>query len=113
MKTLGILTKTVVGALLCFSLSACFVRPYKFDITQGNPLTAEKVAQIQPGMSAEQVRYTLGTPMLQDVFHNDRWDYVYYDKPGYKEAKRSHMAIYFENGQVARITKDAFPDAVA
>lgn len=112
MKTMGPFIKVILGALLCLSLSACFIRPYKFDITQGNPLTADKVAEIHPGMSAEQVRYTLGTPMLQDVFHDERWDYVYYDKPGYKAAKRSHMAIYFEDGRVARITKDAFPDAV-
>jgi len=98
---------------LCLSLSACFVRPYKFDLEQGNIVTADKLEQIQPGMSEEQVRYVLGTPMLHDVFHTNRWDYIYYDKPGYGPEVRRHIAIYFDNGQVDHITRDEMPSAVA
>ncbi len=82
------------------------MRPYKFDVEQGNVLSAEKIDEIQPGMSEEEVRYVLGTPMLQDVFHTNRWDYVYYEKPGYGDPVRQHLAIYFDNGRVERVTRD-------
>jgi outer membrane protein assembly factor BamE len=95
--------------LLCSMLSACFLRPYKFPIQQGNVLSDERIAQITPGMSETEVQYLLGTPMLNDIFHTNRWDYIFYDKPGYKEAKREHVAIYFDNGRVARVTRDPLP----
>ncbi len=91
--------------LLSLCLSAC-IRPYKFTIHQGNIISSEKVAEVQPGMSFEQVRYVLGTPLLQDVFHADRWDYIYIEKPGYKPAARRHLAIYFNEGRVASLVLD-------
>ena len=54
------------------------VTPYKIDIQQGNFISQEMVAQLKPGMSKEQVRLALGTPLLADAFHADRWDYVYW-----------------------------------
>lgn len=114
MKTLAVsLCKGMICLFLFLSLSACFVRPYRFDIKQGNEINPAKVEEIQPGMSEEQVRYILGTPMLHDVFHANRWDYIYYDKPGYGEATRRHLAIYFDNGRVDRVTRDPMPAAVA
>lgn len=53
------------------------VRPYRMDIVQGNVLTKEQVAKVKPGMSRAQVRDLLGTPLLTDIFHDDRWDYVF------------------------------------
>jgi outer membrane protein assembly factor BamE len=50
---------------------------YKIDIQQGNVLTQEMVAQLKPGQTREQVRFILGTPLLADIFHQQRWDYVY------------------------------------
>lgn len=91
--------------LLCSCLAACF-HPYKFEITQGNVVTPEQMAQLHLGMSEDQVLYLLGNPLLQDVFHAQRWDYVYYNKPGYKPAVREHVVLYFENGQVVRIQKE-------
>lgn len=96
--------------LLSLSLSACFVRPYKFDLIQGNDITSESVSLIHPGMSEEEVRYLLGTPMLHDIFHTNRWDYVYLEKPGHGEEIRRHLAIYFENGRVEKITQDPLPE---
>lgn len=100
-------------ALLALSLSACFIRPYKFDLEQGNLISADKIAQVQPGMSEEQVKYVLGTPMLQDVFHTNRWDYVYLEKPSYGKEKRSHLAIYFNDGVVSEVIRDPLPENVA
>lgn len=89
---------------LCLSLSGCFIRPYRYDLYQGNIITAEEVAQIQPGMSQEQVRYLLGTPLLEDVFHTDRWDYVYLESPSHAPELRQHLVIYFCDGQVERFS---------
>ena len=52
------------------------ITPYKMDIQQGNLLTQEQVSRLKPGMSKEEVRLILGTPLLTDIFHADRWDYV-------------------------------------
>ncbi|MCV2353590.1 outer membrane protein assembly factor BamE [Paucibacter sp. B2R-40] len=84
---LGLLALT---AALTTLLSACsgfpsvsgdkvfgLVRPYRMDIVQGNVLTKEQVAKVKPGMSRAQVRDLLGTSLLTDVFHEDRWDYVF------------------------------------
>lgn len=64
------------------AFSACssvprIVTEYRIDVQQGNVLTQEMVAQLRPGLSRDQVRFALGTPLLVDMFHADRWDYVY------------------------------------
>lgn len=96
--------------LLCVSLSGCFLRPYRFTVTQGNEITPEAVSQLQVGMSAEEVRYIMGTPLLNDVFHENRWDYIYTQKPGYEPTERYHVAILFKEGYVTQIMREALPD---
>ena len=64
------------------SYKPSFINEYKIDIQQGNVLTQEMVAQLKPGMTRDQVRFVLGTPLLADVFHADRWDYIYRFRPG-------------------------------
>lgn len=70
-------------AVLAFSLlGACSAVPsivteYRIDIQQGNVLTQDMVSQLRPGLTRDQVRFVLGTPLLVDIFHADRWDYVY------------------------------------
>ena len=54
------------------------VKPYRIEIQQGNFISQDMVAQLKPGMSKEQVRLALGTPLLNDIFHADRWDYVFW-----------------------------------
>lgn len=53
------------------------LKPYKIDIQQGNYVTQDMIAKLQPGMSRGQVRFALGTPLIVDPFRTDRWDYVY------------------------------------
>jgi outer membrane protein assembly factor BamE len=105
-----ILIQCACWLLLSLSLSACFVRPYKYDLVQGNVITSESISLIRPGMSEDEVRYVLGSPMLHDIFHHNRWDYVYLEKPGYGEETRRHLAIYFVEGRVDRITQDLLPE---
>jgi outer membrane protein assembly factor BamE len=69
------------------------------------------VAQLQVGMSAEEVRYIMGTPMLQDAFHDNRWDYIYMQKPGYEPRERYHLTIFFQDGRVSQIMQNQMPEA--
>jgi len=82
------------------------VTPFRIEIQQGNYISQEMVAQLKPGMSKEQVRLALGTPLLNDVFHADRWDYVYWrEKPGMKREQRK-LTVFFEDGKLNRLDGD-------
>ena len=70
-------------------LSGCSI--YKIDVQQGNTLEAEKVAQLKTGMNKQQVQFLIGTAMLKDPFHPNRWDYVYTFTPGGGEMKKHHL----------------------
>jgi outer membrane protein assembly factor BamE len=78
-------------------------------IQQGNNLSQEMVAQLKLGMTREQVRFVLGTPLLMDVFHADRWDYVYYrEVPGGKREQRN-LSVIFEKDKLVRVLGDLVP----
>lgn len=62
---------------LTLLLASCALKPYKMDVQQGNVVTAEMRAKLKFGMTKTQVRYVLGTPMISDPFHENRWDYAY------------------------------------
>ncbi|WP_243410823.1 outer membrane protein assembly factor BamE [Pusillimonas noertemannii] len=100
--------------ILAVALSACggtkWGFPYRADIQQGNWVTAEQVARLEQGMTREQVRYVLGTPTLKDIFHANRWDYPYYNKPGYGNAEERRFTVWFENDQLVRWEGDDQPD---
>ena len=82
------------------------VSPYRIDIQQGNYISSDLVGQLRPGMSKEQVRLTLGTPLLTDIFHADRWDYVYYrERPGAKTEQRK-LTVFVEDGKLTRLDGD-------
>lgn len=87
----------ILGAV-CSLLAACSsFNPYKIDVQQGNVLTQEMVAQLKPGQTREQVRYILGTPLLTDIFHQQRWDYVYsYRKGRSGEVETRQFSVYFD-----------------
>lgn len=71
------------------------ITPYRIEVVQGNVLTREQVALVRPGMSRTQVREALGSPLLTDIFHADRWDYVFTIKrQGAKPQRRSVVAMF-------------------
>lgn len=79
---------------------------YTIDIQQGNYVSQDEVSKLKPGMSKEQVRFVLGTPLLTDIFHADRWDYVYYHKiPGGKTVERG-LAVFFKDGKLVEVRQD-------
>lgn len=92
----------VLAALAaCVGLTGCV---YRMDIQQGNYLEGKAVSQLKVGMTRSQVRYILGTPMIQDVFNNERWDYIYYYKRGYvRRPLESRVIVYFNGDKVQRL----------
>jgi outer membrane protein assembly factor BamE len=85
------------------------VTPYRMVIQQGNFISQEMVAQLKPGMTKEQVRFVLGTPLVTDIFHADRWDYVFYrEQPNHKREQRN-LSVIFENEKLVRVIGDLMP----
>ena len=85
-------------------LSACV---YRIDIQQGNLLRDSDLDRVQVGMTRSQVQFLLGTPMVADSFHRDRWDYAYYFRHGRsREVQHRWVIVYFENERVAKIEKN-------
>lgn len=83
--------------------------PYRVDIQQGNFVSKEMIAQIQVGMTREQVQFVLGTPLLTDLFHADRWDYVFRLQKGNGELTTSRVSMFFENNVLTRIDGGELP----
>ena len=100
-------------ALLLAFISGCssvprIISEYKIDIQQGNVLTQEMVSQLKPGQTKDQVRFILGTPMLMDVFHANRWDYVYrLQKGSTGVVEERKFAVFFDaDGRLERVAGD-------
>jgi outer membrane protein assembly factor BamE len=92
----------LVLAVLAFT--ACV---YRIDIQQGNLLDDEDISQVDLGMTRSQVQFLLGTPMVADSFHRDRWDYAYYLRRGRSpDAEQRWVIVHFENDRVSRIDRD-------
>lgn len=86
------------------------IQPYRPDVQQGNVITREMVEQLRAGMTRDQVRFLLGTPLLTSVFHQDRWDYVYYLQRGKGEEKQLRkLTVYFDHDRLARYESDPMP----
>jgi outer membrane protein assembly factor BamE len=81
---------------------------YKIDIQQGNVLTQDMVAQLRPGLSKDQVRFILGTPVLMDMFHAKRWDYVYRLQKGStgEVEMRKFSTIFGDDDRLIRVEGD-------
>ena len=82
---------------------------YRPTIRQGNIITQEDVDKLQPGMTKRQVRFALGTPMLVDVFHQDRWDYVLVEQVGSRVLEERSTRLYFDDDRLVRIEGDLRP----
>jgi outer membrane protein assembly factor BamE len=102
--------RLVILLFIPFLLAGCRLynpieklRPHKIDIQQGNAITQEMVDKLKPGMTQSQVRFILGTPLVQDPFHPNRWDYFYrYVKGGVVTEERRITAV-FEEGKLKGI----------
>jgi outer membrane protein assembly factor BamE len=95
------------------------VSPYRIDVQQGNVVTQEQLARVKVGMNRLQVRDILGSPLLVDTFHVDRWDYVFTLRQGSKPMQRRSVVLTF-NGDVLKAidapelpTEREFVDSIA
>jgi outer membrane protein assembly factor BamE len=100
--------RRLVGAMLLTLVSACV---YRVDVQQGNLLEDNDVDAVQVGMTRSQVRFLLGTPVVEDTFHRDRWDYIYYFRQGRQRVvDRNWLIVYFDGDRVREIQKDVTPE---
>lgn len=113
----------ILVAMVCGLLASCssstmssssvnpinWITPYKVDVIQGNFVSREQVEQLQAGMTRDQVRAVLGTPLLTSLFHADRWDYVFTLKRQGVEPQAFKYTVFFKGDQLERFAGDSMP----
>jgi outer membrane protein assembly factor BamE len=92
--------------LIPLFLSACFLVPHKVDVQQGNYVDQEMMSKLQLDMTRSQVLFVLGTPLVTDAFHPDRWDYVYLTGKAGDVDRRRGITVVFSENQLVRIEGD-------
>ncbi len=101
----------LAGSLLLVLLLGGCLRVYTPEVQQGNVVTQEMVDQIKIGMTRRQIRFILGTPLVEDLFHKNRWDYYFFRKRGKKAMERRELILFFENDKLVKISGDVKPKA--
>lgn len=101
----------ILLALLCVSCSTSLssFKPYRMDIQQGNVVTSKMMLQLRPGMTRSQVRFIMGTPLIQDRFHGNRWDYFYQMRKDGKIIEQRRVILEFDNDALVRVRGDVIP----
>jgi outer membrane protein assembly factor BamE len=106
MRRFAIVLVGVLSGCSMSSITAVAPEPYRIDIQQGNVITQDMVAKLAPGMTKSQVRFVLGSPPITDMFHANRWDYVYrYSKAG-KLTEERKLTLFFEGDHLTRVAGD-------
>jgi outer membrane protein assembly factor BamE len=101
------MTRFLIIAIILATLAMSSGCVYRLNISQGNLVEQEDLDQVEVGMTRSQIRFLLGTPMVDDPFHKDRWDYVFYIKIGREDATfKRWVSIIFEDEVVSEIRKD-------
>jgi outer membrane protein assembly factor BamE len=100
--------RTLLVLLAITSLTACgmvgFPGVYRINIEQGNIINQELVDQLKPGMSRRQVRFILGTPLVEDPFNTDRWDYLYSVRNGLNIIDEAKLTVFFDGDSLTHFT---------
>lgn len=115
----GFDTRPLWAAALSVTLTACSgwsppsaaglgraLSTYRPVVLQGNVVTHEQAQALRPGMTREEVLAVLGTPLLQSVFHHDRWDYVFTMQRDGQPAQERRFTVYFANDKLQRVQGD-------
>ncbi|MEM1404639.1 MAG: outer membrane protein assembly factor BamE [Pseudomonadota bacterium] len=99
--------------LSCLVYAGCgfvgFPGVYRIDIEQGNLVDQEMIEQLELGMSRRQVRFIMGSPLVEDTFNPDRWDYPYVIRNGTEIIREAQVSIYFNEDVLERIEGDYLP----
>ena len=111
MRKITRLLLLLVSAALtsCSTISDHIPGVYRLDIQQGNIIDQEMIDDLRPNMTKRQVLYILGSPMLIDVFHQKRWDYIYSKQPGREVRQQQRISLFFENDILASVQGDFRP----
>ncbi len=97
---------------LALLISACsYLSPYKIDIQQGNIVPQENVEKLKTGMTRAEVKNLLGTPLVSDIYHADRWDYFYSLRKGWTVEDQRKLTLTFEKDVLAKIEGQGVPNA--
>jgi len=105
-----ILFLSLTLALLAGCSNWGFPGVYRINVEQGNIVTQEMVDQLKPGMTRRQVRYILGTPLLEHTFDRDRWDYVYMVRNGTRTVDENRLSVFFEGDELVSYRGSLVPD---
>lgn len=100
------LSMALLSACSSTSFTSYLPEPYKVTIQQGNVITQEMVAKLKPGMTKAQVRFVLGSPPVTDIFHANRWDYVYSISEKGKVKEQRKLVLFFEEDLLTRVGGD-------
>ncbi len=95
-----------------FLASCSWLVPHKLEIRQGNLITPEMLARVKVGMTQQQVKTMLGTPLLNDPLHANRWDYIYRFSQEGKLIEEKRLSLYFENDSLKQID-DKTPEKIS
>ena len=105
--------KNQAGSLNAISMNPVkWLTPYKVDVIQGNFVSREQVAQLRPGLTREQVKGVLGTPLVASMFHADRWDYVFTLQRQGVENQAYKYTVFFTGDQLVKFEGDAMPSEI-
>jgi outer membrane protein assembly factor BamE len=111
-KTFCLLTAALLSVSACSVERVSNFPSYKLKVVQGNELDAQAITQLQAGLSKEQVQMLLGTPLLQDPFHRERWDYVFVTTRNGLVQENTALTLYFNaEGQLIKAEGDALQKA--
>lgn len=107
----------LLSAVLMLIVSGCsnleFPWVYRLQIDQGNIITQDMVNQLKPGMTRDQVKFVMGSPLVVDPFHQDRWDYVNTVLDGQGKRTRKSLTVLFSNDTLVGLSGDFMPQAAA
>lgn len=108
--TLPALTIVLAAMLATGCSSVRFPGVFRIDVGQGNLITKEMIDKLRVGMTPRQVEYVMGSAMITDTFHPDRWDYLYSLETGKGIMMQNQLTLYFENERLARIDTARYKD---
>ncbi|PSJ80179.1 outer membrane protein assembly factor BamE [Neisseria iguanae] len=111
-KTLCLAMAALLGLAACSAERVSLFPSYKLQVVQGNELDPRAVVSLQPGMSRDQVQLLLGTPLLQDAFHANRWDYTFNTSRNGVIKDQSNLTLYFENNALVKAEGNAVQKSI-
>ncbi|MSQ67060.1 MAG: outer membrane protein assembly factor BamE [Gammaproteobacteria bacterium] len=112
-RYLTVLTVLLIGLTGCSLQRPAFLGTWspvhRIDVQQGNVITQDMLAQLKVGMEKKKVSLLMGTPVIIDTFHDNRWDYLYTFQKGRHLSKRRHVILFFEDNKLVSVSGDVLP----